>query len=157
MSKSYTIARIVKESIIVSIWIGIVALTLWSADGLGLLVGTPHNRYRPTLQVDFPDVYQIWKKGETVFVDARSAASFRRGHIPGAVNVPINRVKQTLSNLPTDKKIPIITYCGSINCPNAYQLMNVLLGHGYQNVRFFTRGMRGWQALGYPLKQNDEF
>ena len=121
-------------------------------DGLGLLSDTapyPSNSIR---QVDFPAVHHIWKQGDAVFVDARSAASFRRGHIPGAVNIPINRAIPAISDLPDNKETYLITYCGSIECPNAYQLMNILLGHGYINVKFFPRGLRGWQALGYPLE-----
>ena len=146
-----TLQQIIKESLIVCIWIGFGALTLFGVDKFGLLSSIYHVPSNSSLQVDFPAVYQIWKRGDVVFVDARSAANFRRGHIPGAVNVPINRVKQELDALPTDKGTFLITYCGSIECPNAYQLMNVLLGYGYQNVKFFPRGLRGWQALGYPL------
>lgn len=147
-----TFQHILKETLVVCVWIGFGALTLWSVDGFGLLSATSDAPSDTTLQVDFPAVYQIWKQGEAAFVDTRSAVNFRRGHIPGAVNVPINRVKQTLNVLPTDKEVLLITYCGSIECPNAYQLMNVLVGHGYRKVKFFPRGLRGWQALGYPLE-----
>ena len=140
------------EFVVVCVWIWVGALTLWGADGLGLLSDTSHYPSNSTYQIDFPLVHEIWKKGNAVFVDARSASSFNRGHIPGAVNVPINRVISTLAVLPADKSVLLITYCGSIECPNAYQLMNVLLAKGYQNVKFFPRGLRGWQALGYPLE-----
>ena len=146
-----TLQQIIKESLIVCVWIGFGALTLFGVDKFGLLSSTHHVPSNSSLQVDFPAVYQIWKRGDVVFVDARSAANFRRGHIPGAINVPINRVKQELDALPLDKGTFLITYCGSIECPNSYQLMNVLLGYGYQNVKFFPRGLRGWQALGHPL------
>lgn len=151
-SEHRTAQQIMKELLIVCIWIGFGTVTLWVADGFGLLSSTSHAPSATPLQVDFPEVHQIWKHGEAVFVDTRSAANFRRGHIPDAVNVPINRVRQTLSALPTDKEVLLITYCGSIECPNAYQLMNVLLRYGYRNVKFFPRGIRGWQALGYPLE-----
>ncbi len=151
-SDNSTFRPIVKELLIICIWISFGALTIWGADGFGLLPTTQQVQSYPSLQVDFPAVYNIWKQKQAVFVDARSAAHFRRGHIPGAINVPINRIVLYLKDLPTDKETPLITYCGSITCPNAYQLMNVLLGHGYQNVRFFPRGLRGWLALGYPLE-----
>lgn len=151
-SEDKTGQQIMKESLIVCVWIGFGALILWGADGFGLFSSTPQVPSATPLQVDFPAVYNIWKQEKAVFVDARSAANFRQGHIPGAVNLPINRVQQTLSALPTDKEVLLITYCGSIECPNAYQLMNVLLGYGYRNVKFFPRGLRGWQALGYPLE-----
>ena len=152
VSKRKTLQQIIKETLIVGVWIAFGALTLWGADGFGLFSSTSHAPSATPQQVDFPAVYQIWKRGEAVFVDARSATNFRRGHIPDAVNVPINRVKQNLSVLPTDKEMLLITYCGSVECPNAYQLMNILFAHGYRNVKFFPRGLRSWRALGYPLE-----
>lgn len=150
-SELKTLRQIIKELFIVCIWISFGALTIWGADGFGFLSTTLPIPSNSLLQVDFPKVYNIWKQKKAVFVDARSAAHFRRGHIPGAVNIPINRIVMHISDLPIDKETPLITYCGSITCPNAYQLMHVLLGHGYQNVRFFPRGLRGWLSLGYPL------
>lgn len=147
-----TIRAIIKESLIVCIWICFGAITIWGADRFGLLSGTSQIPSNSPLQIDFPVVYKIWKQKQAVFVDARSAAHFRHGHIPGAINVPINRIVTHLKDFPADKETPLITYCGSITCPNAYQLMNVLLGHGYKDIRFFPRGLRGWQALGHPIE-----
>ncbi len=151
-SEHRTVSHILKELLTVCIWIVFGAFTLWGADGFGLLFSSPSIPYDVSSQVDFPEVYQIWQSNDAVFVDARSTGSFHQGHIPGAINVPINRVVQYLHLLPTDKKTLLITYCGSITCPNAYQLMNVLNEKGYQNVKFFPRGLRDWQVLGYPLE-----
>ena len=144
--------QVIKDSLIVCIWIGIGTLTLWGMDWFGLIASTSNVSNNSSLQVDFPAVYKIWKSGDAIFVDTRSASNFRKGHIPGAVNIPLNRVKHQLKVLPTDKETLLITYCGDIECPNAHQLMNVLLGYGYQNVKFFPRGVRGWQALGHALE-----
>ncbi len=151
-SEHRTVNHILKELLTVCMWIVFGALTLWGADGFGLLFSSPSVPYNVSSQVDFPEVYQIWQSRDAVFVDARSAESFHQGHIPGAINVSIDRVVQYLHLLPTDKETLLITYCGSITCPNAYQLMNVLMGEGYQNVKFFPRGLRDWQALGYPVE-----
>lgn len=107
--KGKTLQQIIKESLIVCIWIGFLALTLWGTDRFGLLSSTPYTVSNTSLQVDFPLAYQIWKQGDAVFVDARSAANFKRGHIPGAINVPVNRVKQGLSLLPENKDTLLIT------------------------------------------------
>lgn len=147
-----TLHQTLKESLVVCVWIGCGAVTLWGADGFGLLSTTFHSKQNSSLQVDFPAVYEIWKRGDAVYVDTRSPTNFKRGHIPGAVNIPIHRIEQFLTELPTDKETLLITYCGSFECPNAYQLMNILLGYGYKNVKFFPRGLRGWQALGHPLE-----
>ena len=145
-------STIFKESIILLIWVGCGTLTLWVADVSGLFSTSSDRQSNSTFHVDFPKVYQIWKREDAVFVDTRSAAEFKYGHIPGAINVPINHIRENLSNLPQDKNVDIVTYCVNNACPNAYQLMNILIANGYQNVRFFPRGLRGWLALGYPLE-----
>ena len=132
-----------KESFFIILWITVGALTLWGADAAGLLSSRSLRSSATALQIDFPEVYQLWKKGGAIFVDARSAVDFKRGHIPGAVNVPVNRVKQLLTVLPSSREKRLITYCGSVECPNAYQLMEILLGLRYRNVQFFSRGLCG--------------
>ncbi len=137
--KGKTLQQIIKESLIVCIWISFFTLILWGTDRFGLL-SSSYIVSSTSLQVDFPTVYQIWKTGDAIFVDARSAANFRRGHIPGSINVPVNRVKHGLSILPENKDTLLITYCGNVECPNAYQLLNALLAHDYRNVKMFPQG-----------------
>ncbi len=144
-----------KEVLIVSFWIVLGAVGLWGLDRAGFLSAESNTGGTATQQVDFPEVYQLWKRKKAIFVDARSVSAFQQGHIPGAVSVPVNNVEGGLSVLPTEHNARLVTYCGSIECPNAYQLMQALLRYGYRNVQFFPRGIRGWQALGYPLEKSD--
>ena len=46
---------------------------------------------------------------EAIFVDVRSAASFARGHIPGALSIPISELESRIDELDPDQWI--ITYC----------------------------------------------
>jgi rhodanese-related sulfurtransferase len=147
--------NVIKEMIIVSCWIVVGAATLWGANRAGFLAPEYKNGSLATRKVDFPEVYQIWKKREAIFVDARPVSAFQQGHLPGAINVPVNNIEQALSVLPMDRGVRLITYCGSIECPNSYQLMRALLGYGYHRVQFFPRGVRGWVALGYPLEKGN--
>ncbi|HIE29760.1 TPA: rhodanese-like domain-containing protein [Candidatus Poribacteria bacterium] len=100
--------RTLKEVLIVGFWIIVGAMALWGFDRAGLLSSERKGGSMAALQVDFPEVYQIWKRGEAIFVDARPVSAFQREHIPGAVN----RVEQGLSVLPEDRNARLITYCG---------------------------------------------
>lgn len=51
---------------------------------------------------------QVDRNAVTV-VDVRDAASFARGHIPGAINIPFASVEAQLDQIPKGK--PIVTYC----------------------------------------------
>ena len=50
-------------------------------------------------------------RGEVVIVDVRSAGAFAEGHIPGAINVPIDELAQRVGELRKLNKLPIL-YCG---------------------------------------------
>lgn len=136
-----------KEVGIVSFWVLLGTLALFGFDAAGLLSGNFVG-----LVVDFPEVYEVWKDGSSVFVDGRTAAAFKRGHIPGAINLPVGEVTKRLSVLPHDKNVRLTVYCGSISCPLSYQLLKQLKRHEYTNVQIFQRGVEGWQEFGYPLQ-----
>lgn len=58
------------------------------------------------------DVLALRKSGKpVVVVDARSPAEFQAGHIPGAINLPPERVIPEAARLPKDRKAPIVFYC----------------------------------------------
>jgi len=65
---------------------------------------------------DFPNITAKELKakldaGEKVFLlNPLSDIEFNEGHIPGSVNIPLDTIAAT-DKLPTDKGIPIITYC----------------------------------------------
>ena len=146
--------KIFRESLIITFWIGIGALVLWCTDLAGILPdNSVSHRGTPFIELELPEVHQVWQRGEAVFVDARAAKYFKLGHIPGAVNIPVNRVTEMLSVLPTNKDAYLITYCGSISCPIAYILREFLLEEGYRNVQVFPSGILGWESAGYPLEK----
>jgi len=50
-------------------------------------------------------------KKQVAVVDARPEQEFREGHVPGAVNVPPEKVGLVSTLLPRDKNSLIIFYC----------------------------------------------
>ncbi len=48
---------------------------------------------------------------KVVLIDARPADEYRQAHIPGAINVPPERMKAAAFRLPKNKTTPIIFYC----------------------------------------------
>jgi rhodanese-related sulfurtransferase len=53
-------------------------------------------------------------RGEAVIVDVRPAGEYAAGHIPGALNVPLDEIAGRLGELRRLAKLPIL-YCG---CPD---------------------------------------
>jgi rhodanese-related sulfurtransferase len=48
---------------------------------------------------------------DIVLIDARSRDAFAKAHIQGAINVPLDELKQVAGQLPRDKTL--VTYCWS--------------------------------------------
>jgi len=62
-------------------------------------------------RVSSAQAHQLVESGARL-VDVRASFEFASGHLPGAVNVPVQQIQQRLQELePKDK--PIIVYCHS--------------------------------------------
>lgn len=56
------------------------------------------------------DLSQKIKEGATI-VDVRTADEYRSGHVPGSINIPLDRLQGQLQKIP--KNNPVITCCRS--------------------------------------------
>lgn len=76
---------------------------------------------------------------------------FASGHLPGALNLPLEGfVEQALQALPS-KAQEVVVYCASATCQNSDIAARRLLSLGYQNVRVFRGGKAAWRDAGLPL------
>lgn len=58
-------------------------------------------------QMDIEDV--LAEHADYVRLDVRTAEEYARGHVPGAVNIPIDELRSRAPELPRGK--PIVAYC----------------------------------------------
>ncbi len=47
-------------------------------------------------------------------VDVRSFEEYREGHVPGAINIPSERISAERRRLPREKAAPIVFYCRGV-------------------------------------------
>ena len=88
-----------------------------------------------------------WKglmAGGAVILDLRSKGEFMSGHIPGAVNIPVDVLGSHLSRLPKGKAI--ITCCASGMRSSAAR--KHLISAGYKDV--YNGG--GWSTLQHKIR-----
>jgi rhodanese-related sulfurtransferase len=54
------------------------------------------------------------KEGGAMVIDVRPAAEYAAGHIPGAINIPVDELPQHLEALPHEQEI--VAYCRGPYC-----------------------------------------
>ena len=92
--------------------------------------------------------------GETpCIVDVRPPEVFARGHLPGAINVPLSAMERVDERLPADKRQPIVTVCNRGVMSLSGRLL--LRSMGYDRVESLNGGTLGWQELGWATNSVD--
>ena len=84
------------------------------------------------------------------WIDCRSEADYKAGHIPDAVNLPYERVSSDHEAL---KEYDIlIVYGDDYNDNRAEGMSKRLMELGHDDVRTLTGGLRAWKSEGNPLE-----
>jgi len=86
--------------------------------------------------------------GDYVVVDVRGKEEYDKGHIPGAINVPVDSIKQDIRNneaIPelADKEKVYLIYCRAGR--RSHEVAKLLSGFGYKNIYEFG-GIVEWKG-----------
>jgi rhodanese-related sulfurtransferase len=76
---------------------------------------------------------------------------FASGHLPGALNLPLEGFSEAAPRTLPSKAADIVVYCASSTCQNSDIAARKLLALGYGNVRVFRGGKAAWKDAGLPL------
>ncbi len=91
---------------------------------------------------------RIIKSDRPLLIDVRQPAEYSSGHIPTAINIPLQTLTANLDQIPIDRSV--ILYC-TTGYRSAMGLMTLqMLGH--TNVRAFPPSIQGWKAAGELLE-----
>lgn len=89
------------------------------------------------------------KADAALFVlDVRTPEEFAAGHVPGAVNIPHDRLAERLMDVPKDKDV--VVYCQSGR--RAALAAKVLADNGYTRLGHLEGDIAAWKANGRPLE-----
>jgi rhodanese-related sulfurtransferase len=86
--------------------------------------------------------------GLVTVLDVRPPEEFARGHIPGALNVPLEDLRSRLRSLPRNQEV--IAYCRGPWCVLSYEAVRQLRGAGFK-ARRLQDGMPEWRRAGFPV------
>ena len=86
-----------------------------------------------------PEAAREWLKKGARVLDVRSEREFRGGHLPGAVNIPLERLRDEVARLGPDKEQPLLLHC--LSGTRSGLGKGMLKKMGYRNV--FNLGSYG--------------
>lgn len=120
-------------------------------------VGTFEDQVIATLEL--VEAKRQYDRGVALFVDARSAKAYDRGHIPGAVRLSYHNstsdLRRVLEPYPADTDI--IVYCANATCMNSYDVARRLAREmTFTNVKVLSGGWPVWAAAGFPVATQTE-
>ena len=101
--------------------------------------------------VDAARALKLSKSSRTVIVDVRNPDEYAAGHLPGARLLPVGEIAKRLSELPADKKTPLLLYC--LAGKRSTQAVGVLKEEGYLRIYNLLGGITAWKQAGYPVVQ----
>jgi phage shock protein E len=82
------------------------------------------------------------KKGMTL-LDVSTNKEYERGHIPGAINVPLSDIGDKIKKIKKDKEL--VVYCPNGN--RSIWAIKRLMGMGYKNLINLKGGYRAWKRF----------
>lgn len=84
------------------------------------------------------------RDGDVTLLDVRPNEEFALGHLPGVVNIPLDKLEKRLSELPKDTEI--LAYCVL-----SFEAVAALRSKGYRICRL-QDGFPEWKAAGLAVE-----
>jgi rhodanese-related sulfurtransferase len=94
---------------------------------------------------------KIREHARFVLVEALPPQYYESGHLPGAINLPLDAIEPRAAALLPDKETEIVVYCSGPTCQNSHVAQRKLASMGYARVRVFSGGKAEWTQAGHPL------
>ncbi len=106
----------------------------------------------PSISCD--ELHRKIENGERfVLVDALAPMSFAHSHLPGAINLPPDRVDASVIRRIPDLETEIVVYCANSECESSVETARALGALGYSNVLHYLGGKDEWRNEGLPLER----
>jgi len=133
-----------------------------AAVHLPLIQRFARGEFRETffVQADYPGVRLItlaeaedlWRAGETVFLDARAPDLYAEGHVPRARSVPAAEIETLMPVLVLRmaKEAALVVYCEGGDCQSSLTLAERLHDEGFKDIRVLSGGWEEWKRAGLP-------
>lgn len=92
-------------------------------------------------------------KSQVTLVDVRTPDEYALGTIPGAINIPLDNLRERLADIPENQ--PVYLFCGV--GLRGYLASNILKSKGYPDVRNLIGGLKTYNAATATIKTPEGF
>lgn len=79
---------------------------------------------------------------------------YRDGHLPCAIHLPHDEVRERAERLLPSKDDFIVVYCANAPCQNSRIAAQTLAAMGYTNVAEYEEGKQDWIEAGLPIESD---
>jgi rhodanese-related sulfurtransferase len=114
-----------------------------------LIANELHGQFTGPARIAPLDAVRLINDRNALIVDVRPHADFKKGHLMNAVNLPLARLDEHVTELGKDKARPIIVYCALGG--SAAEAARKIAKHGYTEVYPIRGGMDNWIASSLPI------
>ncbi|EPZ38769.1 MULTISPECIES: rhodanese-like domain-containing protein [Anoxybacillus] len=92
--------------------------------------------------ISVDEAAQMIQKGDVVVLDVRTEEEYTSGHIPGAMLLPVQQLKERINELKKDETYIVVCRSGN----RSAQASELLVKEGFTNVYNMTGGMNEWNG-----------
>ncbi|HKQ30800.1 MAG TPA: rhodanese-like domain-containing protein [Burkholderiales bacterium] len=91
-------------------------------------------------------------KTPMILIEALPEKYYRDGHLPGAIRLGHDEIRQRAAEVLPDRDAFIVVYCANTPCQNSLIAARTLDALGYTNVGEYVEGKQDWVEAGLPLE-----
>jgi rhodanese-related sulfurtransferase len=104
---------------------------------------TPRNGITPQHAVD------LMNHHHAIVIDLRSYETYQRGHIVGAISMPVDDLDSKLKKFTKSQRKPIILVCA--NGKVSEKSLAKFIEQGFTNTLYISGGLQEWFAESLPI------
>lgn len=101
----------------------------------------------PEATLDEVGIDELARREDRVVVDVREPVEWESGHVPGALLIPLGRLRDELARVPRDRRAVVICEAGVRSSTGA----SLLQAAGFREVAHVPAGTAGYRRAGLPL------
>lgn len=124
----------------------------WLLAGLWLILFVAliaYLRMKAGKTVGIHEATRLINREDGIVLDIREKKVFDKGHIVNAINIPLAKLDERITELDKNKSRPLIVVCQMGQ--QAGDAVRKLEARGFAQVYRMTGGIGEWQAQGLPL------